>query len=438
MDPTSTDLVVEPTLPPPLQGPLGAMIEDLNGVEVSFWHSWSEGMGAIFETLVAEFNAINEYGITVMPLYQGEQNEMRSKMQAAITTSELPNLVVGYNYQYLAWEAIGDVIFDMTPYIQDPYFGFSEAEIADFYPALWRLDDIEGERLGIPAYGAGQLYLYNFSWTQELGFNGPPTTPEEFKAQACAAAGANNSDENAENDGTGGLLLKPNASTMLQWIWAFGGEVEIPGVGYNFTTPEATEALTFLYQLFAEGCAWIPKAKVPNVEFATRQGLFHASSIDALSLQRSAFDDAENEDQWGPIPFPTTSGEPLINLSGPSIAMVGSSLDKQLASWIFIKWFSEPQTQAKWIVASPYFPTRASTLDLLQDHKTNHPLWASALEYLGYGKVEPRFESWSSVLYTVGDAATVITQQSFTADQVPQLLADLQAAVDKLHATTQE
>jgi ABC-type glycerol-3-phosphate transport system substrate-binding protein len=280
--------------------------------------------------------------------------------------------------------------------------------------------------------------FYNYSWAKELGFDGPPATPEEFKTQACAAAEANNSDDRTDNDGTGGLLLKPNASTMVVWIWAFGGEVEKPGEGYSFTTAEAADALTFLYQLFIDGCAWMPKPKYPNLEFATRQGLFYASSIAGLSHQLSAFEEAVNEDEWGPIPFPTNKGEPLTNVYGPSITMVAATLEEQLASWIFIKWFNEAQTQAKWIVAGPYFPTRASSLDLLEDHKTNNPRWAFALQYLGYGRVEPRFESWSSVLYTVGDAVTVITQQGFTAEQVPQLLVDLQAAVDKIHATTQE
>jgi multiple sugar transport system substrate-binding protein/sn-glycerol 3-phosphate transport system substrate-binding protein len=412
--------------------------EDLQGVEIEFWHVWSRSVGEAIEAMAADFTATNPYGITVTSVNQGGYSEQFTAMNAAINTGDLPDVVVGYTNQYLAWDAAGDVIVDMMPYIENQSFGFTAEEVADFYPVFWESDMIGEERLGIPAQRSGQTYFYNYTWARELGFDNPPSTPAEFKEQACASAEANNTDADPANDGTGGVFFTTSASVMAGWVWAFGGEVEVPGVGYSLDTPEMLTMVTFWHELLSEGCSWTPESQYPNPEFAARLGLFFNSSIAGLPYQTSDMADAGNEDEWGPLPFPTISGEPVYNLYGPSFAMVSSTPEEQLASWLFIKWFTEPENQARWIEASAYYPTRASVLDLLGDYMDSNPKWTDTLAYLQYGKFEPRFESFQSVRYAMQDAFALITQDGFTADQIPQLLADLQAECDELHAETLE
>ena len=430
--------VPEPTEPPVPTGPLGVTAEDLEGVEVEFWHVWARGTGEAIEAMAADFSATNEYGITVTPINQTGYSEQFTAMNAAINTGDLPDVVVGYNNQYLAWDAAGDVIEDLMPYVDNSSFGFTAEELADFYPAIWASDSVGDEQLGIHAQRSGQYYFYNYTGAQELGFDSPPTTPAEFMEQACASAEANNSDDDLANDGTGGVFFKPETSTIVGWLWAFGGEVEISGVGYSVDTPEMLASTTFWLDLLTEGCSWTPEAKYPNTEFATRLGLFYGSSIAGLPYQASDFANAGNDDVWGPIPLPTVGGTPVVDIYGPSFAMVSSTPEEQLASWLFMKWFTEPVNQATWIEASAYYPTRASVLDLLGDYMESNARWADSLAYIEYGKVEPRFESYQSVRYALQDAIAQIAQEGFTADQIPGLLAELQAEVDELHAETLE
>jgi len=435
---TACTVAATDTPEPADTGPQGVTVEDLQGVEIEFWHVWSRDTGEAIEAMVADFTATNEYGITVTSVNQGGYSDQFTAMNAAINTGDLPDVVVGYTNQYLSWDAAGDVIEDISPYVDNPIFGLTADEVSDFYPVFWESDMIGDERLGIPAQRSGQYYFYNYTWAQELGFDSPPTTPAEFKEQACASAEANNTDADPANDGTGGVFFKPEASTIIGWIWAFGGEVELPGGGYDFTSPEAIESVEFWLDLLSEGCAWTPESEYPNPEFAARLGLFFNSSIAGLPYQTSDFADAGNDDEWGPIPLPTVGGSPVVDLYGPSFAMVTSTPEEQLASWLFLKWFTEPENQAKWIEASAYYPTRASVLDLLGDYVDSNPLWADSLAYLDYGKFEPRYESFQSVRYAMGDAIAQIAQEGFTADQIPQLMADLQAEADELHAETME
>lgn len=428
----------EPTVPPVPAGPLGVTAEDLDGVEVEFWHVWSRSVGEAIEAMAADFSATNEYGITVTPINQTGYSEQFTAMNAAINTGDLPDVVVGYNNQYLAWDSAGDVIEDLNPYVKNPSFGFTAEEFADFYPAIWASDSVGDEQLGIPAQRSGAYYFYNNTWAQELGFDNPPTTPAEFKEQACASVEANNADADPANDGTGGVFFTASASTIAGWVWAFGGEIEIPGEGYSIDTPEMLEAITYWHELLSEGCSWTPEAAYPNPEFAARLGLFFGSSIAGLPYQTSDFADAGNDDVWSPIAYPTVGGTPVVDIYGPSFAMVSSTPEEQLASWLFMKWFTKPENQAKWIEASAYYPTRASALDLLGDYMESNEKWTDSLAYIEYGKVEPRFESYQSVRYAIQDAIVQIAQEGFTADQIPGLLAELQAEVDELHAETLE
>lgn len=428
----------EPTQVEEPAGPMGVKAGDLEGVTVEFWHVWSRRVGEALEGLIQEFNETNEWGIVVQPINQGGYGEIFNKMNAAINTGELPDLVVGYQNQMLAWDMAGEVIEDFNLYVNDPTFGLSEDEQKDFYEVFWQQDVVNGKRYGIPVQRSAQYMFYNTTWAKELGFEEPPATPEEFYEQACAAYQANLNDDNPDNDGTGGWVVNSGASAVAGWIWAFGGDIVDEEGKYTFNTPEAVEALTFLKKLYDDGCAWITESRYPNPEFATRQALFTTSSQAGIPYQLAAFEDAENDDEWTLIPFPSAIGKPVINVYGPSVALVKSTPEEQLAAWLFVKWFIMPENQAKWIEVSGYFPTRKSTEPLLQDYMSQNPQWAAAVTWFQSGdtlkKFEPRDASWSAVRSAVGEHVSQIFSPDFSADQIPALLEQLQQIAEELYA----
>ena len=139
-----------------------------------------------------------------------------------------------------------------------------------------------GSRLGIPGISISSLLLYNRSWALELGFDAPPTTPEEFKTQACAAAANSITDLNNAVI-SGGWITNTDPTTMMGWILAYGGNVINDTVdGYFLNSQEAKSAFDFVKGLFKSGCAWVPETPYPDTEFASRGGLFYSTSINGL------------------------------------------------------------------------------------------------------------------------------------------------------------
>jgi ABC-type glycerol-3-phosphate transport system substrate-binding protein len=57
-----------------------------------------------------------------------------------------------------------------------------------------------------------------------------------------------------------------------------------------------------------------------------------------------------------------------LGFSGPP-----TTPETQLASWIFIKWFTSPEIMTRWDQVSNYFPTRVSTNKFLADYIAEKP-----------------------------------------------------------------
>ena len=97
--------------------------------------------------LVAEFNATNEYGITVEEIAQGRQGDLEQAVNAAIATGELPNVTAGFPNGLSRWFGLG-VIAALNDFMSDPVYGtgadvmkdISPAAFAAVYAARWNAD----------------------------------------------------------------------------------------------------------------------------------------------------------------------------------------------------------------------------------------------------------------------------------------------------------
>ena len=57
--------------------------KDVEGTEISFWHSMGGVNGQAIDALVEKFNTENEFGITVNAQYQGEYDDSLNKLKSA-------------------------------------------------------------------------------------------------------------------------------------------------------------------------------------------------------------------------------------------------------------------------------------------------------------------------------------------------------------------
>lgn len=411
--PPAATVEPEPTEPPtevpePTAPPTEPAV-DPTGQSIVFWHAMSSGANLEGMTAVVdEFNASNEYGITVEAVAQGSQGELETAVNGAIATGELPNLTMGFPNGLVLWHSLG-VIAPLNSFIEDPDFGLSDDELAAIYPGPLSSGTLaDGTQVGIPMHQSAQVIFYNHTWAQELGFDSPPATSAEFRDQACAAAEANNADDNPDNDGTGGYVYFPDASMVSPWIWAFDGEyINEAGDGYSLNNQAVIDVALFFKDLFDSGCT-LSTPSFPNPEFAARQALFATSSTAGIPFQRAAMEDAGNEDVWGAIPYPGPDGTLAVDAFGQMIGVVGTNPEADLASWIFLRYLTSPETQATWIGFTGFFPSQ-STTDV-GTRPEDDPVWAGALELLELGKAEPNLAAHGAVRGAIRDAFFAILE----------------------------
>ena len=413
-----TPTATQPT-PPPL-------LDELAGLTIQLWHIWPEDQ---LNALVGQFNRSNPWKFTVEPRAFADGNQLR----LSIAQETPPAVFSGYPDELLALEAeIG--LVDLQPYLDDPHWGWSAEEQADFYPAFWQQDELDGKRLGIPVQRSGYLLLYNSTWAGELGFSIPPGTTSAFRQQACAANLSMRQDDTVQNDAAGGWIISEQPAVMLGWIWAFGGEVLLPsGSRYRFESDRAEQAFRYLKSLVDQNCAWLTQEPYPDEPFALRQGLLAGASLGELPFIAEAFAETGSADEWTVLPFPSSDGTPVVPVTGTSLALLPGETGEQLAGWLFISWLASPEAQAVWTRMTGEFPVRKSAFDLLGDYAAANSQWRTAVGLLPFARTEPALASWGRVQWALQDAGTQLFRSYFTADRIPDTLQELDRTARDLH-----
>jgi multiple sugar transport system substrate-binding protein/sn-glycerol 3-phosphate transport system substrate-binding protein len=375
------------------------------GVTISFWHVYGDEPGEALQGLVDEFNETNGLGITVEAFHQGRHNDLEDKINAGIQSGDLPDVTQGYTNALADWYSV-DAIADLNPYISDPEYGLSEDELNDLYPHLKAAGTTpDGAWIAYPLTQSANVLVYNYTWGKELGYEKPPTTSAELEEQLCAATEANTA-IGGDFAGTGGMVYSPSATNFLNFMYAFGGnEFNEDGTAYDFTNQAAVDSTMFILGLKEKGCIFTIDG-YPNPQQAQRKALITISSTAGLPYYFGAFADEANEDEWGFIGVPGPDGKLAVDAFQQMIGVVPSTPEREMASWIFVKWLTSPEIQNRWSRASGYYGTQFTTETLLEDYIEENPVWATGVALAALGPSEPQtFPAWSSVRGLLGETA---------------------------------
>lgn len=399
--------------------------EALKGLQITVWTPWYGVEQGLFETFVREFNAENEWGITVSAQTQINFTNLYETTTASLPTDGRPNLVIALPEHAQKWFVEG-VTTNLNEYADDPVYGLD----ADDFPAVfWEQDLADDARVAIPAQRTTQVLLWNESWAGELNIKSAPASADDFKRQACRAHDAMSKDESAENDALGGWLVDTAPMTAYAWMLSFGGGVLEQG-NYRFLSPDNIDAFQFLRELSETNCAWQGAAD-PIASFVKREALFVTLPLQDLPAVTRAFASADNRDAWRALPFPNEE-DGLLAVYGSSYVILESLPEEEFAAWLFVRWLLDNEQDARWVEAVHTFPLRASTLSLLGDYEKTHPHWSAAVELIPLGEMQPRKGSWRTVKVMLGDGFSHMYRVNVSSGQVAVTLAQMDTMAKEL------
>lgn len=431
--------------------------EFLGTIEAEVTEAEVARLGEIIDGLRETAREYNPYGIVVNASNQGGYGDIFEKMTLGIVAGgeDLPQLVVAYQNQAATYQ-IDNALVDMTAMVNSANYGFSEEEIADFFPGFYNADvfpTFGGQRLGLAPNRSMEVMYYNIDWLNELyaagaiSFEGAPQTPDQFAEAACAAA-ANPFSLSASPDVQPiGYELSIDASRLASWTFAFNGDIFDYETGeYSLDSEAAISALEFIQGLFDDGCAVeVTENFGDQSHFGQGVTLFTVGSSSGLPFYDSAiagaYETVEGVDgfSWSVAPLPHTSEEPRMNIYGASVSIPRSTPEQELAAWIFVKYYTSTVAQRYWAEASQYFPVRASVAAELGDYFAANPAYQTAFDLLQYGMAEPPVpgydpvrnamsETFAALVQDPGmDAAEALTELNTMAnEELADLMADIQ------------
>ena len=405
-------------------------LEALNpeGQEVVFWYQHTREREEALQKLIADFNQGNGYGITVRGEYVGRYGDIYNKMNVGIQSGSLAaSLVVAYQNQAMAYYQ-ADGIVDITPYMESSKWGFTEAEREDYVQAFIRQDNVNGAQIGFPPNRSMELLYYNLDWLRELGYDAPPATWDEFAAM-CLLAAERPFSKRKDTVRSLGFSLDIDTSRLAAMVFSRGGDlVNAAGTAYVLDSPEVKASLELMRDLAAAGAIDVAGEQDAELnEFVTGQTLFSQDSSSGLPFYKSGIEDSGLDFEWGVTHPPQTGTTPVVDIYGASVSICSGKPEKQLAAWLFLKWLTAPEQQARWVRASNYFPVRRSTARELEDYFAENPNYGVAFNMLDYGKSEPTIASYQQVRRLIQKAMV----EAIEGEDMAQVLKDLQLAANK-------
>lgn len=364
-------------------------------VKVVFWYQHSRQREEALQQLIAEFNESNGLGITVQGEYSGSYGDIYNKMMTGLQGGALPNLVVAYQNQALLYHEAGGLV-DLNPYINSSRWGLEPDQRADYIASFMDQDRAaDGAQIGFPPNRSLEIMYYNADWLAELGETRPPRTWEKF-ASLCRLA-RDRPFSGSQSERSLGFVYDWDPSRLATMVFSRGGELVRDG-RYQFDSPQARQALKLMQEQIKEGTAELMSGPYGDQEeFVVGSSLFMIRSSSGLPFVRSAVEEGGLSFNWQVAPPPYSGDRPVMNVYGASLSVCRASAEQELASWLFLKWFTAPAQQARWAKASNYFPVRHSMEKELDAYFDQFPRYRIVFELLPFGKPEPNMAGYQVV-----------------------------------------
>jgi multiple sugar transport system substrate-binding protein len=291
--------------------------------------------------------------------------------------------------------------FDAVPADIDP---------TGFFQSAWNTNMVDGAVVGVPWYVETRLLYYRKDIAEKAGIMAPPATWDDLKAMAKAMK---------EKGGAkwGISLGTKNWQEYFPFLWSNGGDVVDASGNPALNSPQAVEALTFYDSFFTEGLT--PKSVPEGFDITPAfvkgdnpmffSGPWHVGLIDTAG-------GAGFKDKWAIAPMPKKATGTSF-LGGSNMVVFKNSKNKD-AAWAFVKFVSDPKTQALWYTTATDLPAVQSAWD--DPAVKGDPRVALFGDQLKDTKAQPVSATWSELSSAINDTLEKMT----TGGMEPQAAAD--------------
>ncbi len=354
-------------------GSPGAIIADFgkysgyspDNVEITAGHHLSSETLQGFKEITEEFNKTNSYGIKVRLQKSGGNYEYDMIFCGPSEASSLLR---------------DDSSIELSPLISHPVWGIKGGR-SIFYPqAVKQSDywDFSRRVTSIPLLMTADLLLVNTEVFKNHGYKGIPRSWFMMNLML------HNLNKKIDMPVLG---LDPGAASITAFINARGGSVNgFGGFNYNLTNPSLNRSLRYIKRLKRKKIIALNSTKYVNqTDFAFGRLPIVFTGINGLKYYHELITLTDPEMQWHAALMPSRQPGDTITVNCTcSAAIINNGIERQLASWLFIKWLTEEEQQYKLAEKTFYIPAVRSTVKKMISEMPQDfiPQWLEAVELI--------------------------------------------------------
>jgi sn-glycerol 3-phosphate transport system substrate-binding protein len=374
-------------------------------------------LNKLMTEMVNEFNSSHP-GIRVEPVFAGNYVETMAKAMTAVLGGTPPDVAV-LDTPELFSLLDRNAIIPLDDFVAQ---AGGKAWLDDFYQTLLLNNQANGHVYSIPWQRSTPIFYYNKDMFRKAGLD-PSAAPKNWTELV----------EYAQK-----LTIRDSSGNVTQWgveapvadtsPWVFQGFLIEAGAKYfdtkngkwvKFNSPEAVRALQFILDLQNKHKVHPPGpsspafwGQVPQDFIQQKVAMIYTSTGNMTFIRTNAKFDwnagfMPADKQYG---APTGGGSFFIFDKIPR--------ERQVASWTFVRWMTEPQQAARWSIGTGYVPIRKTQL--------------SALTFKDYLKQVPQALTATLQLRVAGEQMTI-----HDVDQIGVLLVTAIQAAQSGRLSTQ-
>jgi multiple sugar transport system substrate-binding protein len=388
---------------------------DLTGkkVQITLWHHLTGANATTFQSIVDAFNS-SQNSVVVQAQNQGNSyDDLYKKLLTAASANGLPDLAEAYPNQVSDYQQ-GNVVVVLDDYINSSKYGLTKAEQDDFVKPYWNesiYPEYGGKHLSFPFSKSFLVMYYNADKLKALNYAKPPDqwTWDDFVAVGRAA----------NNSGTKGWIINIDPSTLDMMIFSRGGKLISDDQKHWLTNQQpGVDSLALHEQAVREGWGYLGSSSSSGaVDFGAGKVLMDFATSAGIAAEAKTVAGAGNFNWSISIPPHNAGVSPVTVLYGGSITAFKSTPERQLAAWLFMKYFASPEVTAKWSLATGYTPLRQSAVqsDAVQQAIKNDPRFGVLVNQIAqYGRPGTSVHGTADMRTFESDAMTQAVTQPNT------------------------
>jgi len=255
---------------------------------------------------------------------------------------------------------------DLTPYI-NAADGLTSADQKDIFPVMLNAAKIKGTYFQFPFNKSTTVIYYNQDLFTAKGISGPPSTWDEFFADAAKLADSSKGIAGAEG---------PSIDTFLSMLYEYGGRLYDSDTNPSKATVNSdagVKAMTLWYNATKAGSV----KPIPSGNFADQVDFQNQKTAMYISTQVSyqfIVKPIGTKFKFAEAAFPAGDKGVKDEMFGANMcAFNKSAKDVQHGALLYIKYLTSVDSTTTWAKTTSYMPVRQSAFKALSDFYTQNP-----------------------------------------------------------------